>query len=295
MPASWRKGAVVVATAGSLGCNSIAGIDEPSDRVDAGIADGAMSNGDDGSTRTDAAGDLGESAVDPVVDAAQEPTSGSDASADRGPVPSLEGGTTTIQFQGSWFGSERNISQMSIHTPPSVHEHDLLWVALYTDYRSTDVTPAPGWTLSTERPNAANDFHSWWFYKIATANEPAEHPFSFNQVTVVATAAIVAYSGVDTGKPFDRSTAFDTHLSPCVAPAIQATEPSGLLFVASFVNDTASQWTAIDPINVRAKFEGVFVADYPQVGDAGAVDKAVGCTPAGEGAVMVMGLRPARL
>jgi hypothetical protein len=173
-----------------------------------------------------------------------------------------------------------------------VHEGDFLWMALYTDFRLTDVTPAPGWTLRTERPNVSNDFHSWWFYKIATANEPAEHPFSFSQKALTA-AAVVAYSGVDTTAPFDRGAAFDTHLSPCVAPAISATEPSGLLFVAAIVHDTAFQWNALDAMNVRVSYEGVFVADYPQI-DGGSVDKHIGCTPAGEGAVMVIGLRPRR-
>jgi hypothetical protein len=175
-----------------------------------------------------------------------------------------------------------------------VHENDFLWVALYTDLRISDVTPPAGWKLSTDRPNVSMDFHCWWFYKIATASEPAVHLFNMPEKSPAIAMAAVAYSGVDTAAPFDRATAFDTHGTPCLAPAIQATMPSGLLFVASFLSDTAFQWMPMDPMAERAKYEGVYVADYPQTAAGGSVEKRVGCTPSGDGAVMVMGLRPAR-
>ena len=319
MRAVWARpaGAVAMAAIASMGCNSLAGIDEPLDRTYGG--DGSADAGaDEGAPSADGGGSATEGAVDGVAaDAHQDDDAidavdarvidavdarvidavdarAPDAAKDGGVVPPpLDAAPTSIQFLGSWVGSEKNVSQMSIHAPPSVHERDFLWLALYTDYRSTSVTPAPGWILQTERPNSAHDFHTWWFYKIATANEPAEYMFSFNQNSAMTTAAALAYSGVDTAAPFDRGAAFDTHLSPCVAPAIASTA-SGLLFVVSFLSDSAYQWAPLDPMNVRANYEGVFVADFPQLADGGTVDKAVGCTPAGDGAVMVMGLRPGR-
>jgi hypothetical protein len=120
------------------------------------------------------------------------------------------------------------------------------------------------------------------------------HLFNLFEKSPAIAVAAVAYSGVDTTSPFDRATAFDTRGSPCLAPAIQATAPSGLLFVASFLHDTAFHWMPMDLMTERAEYEGVYVADYPQTAAGGSVEKRVGCTPAGEGAVMVMGLRPAR-
>jgi hypothetical protein len=289
------------------GCNLLAGIGEPQDPggsgpdashddADASTADEPPSGDEiaramDGPVGSDAApSEVGGEVELPSFDAKQDAVA--DSPVDRGIVPPTgDGGLSTIQFQGSWFTSDQNVDYVDVLIPPSVRENDLMWVSLFTDLRLTTVTTPPGWMLRIERQNSMSDFHSWWFYKIAGADEPMQRRFTFNQPTAMS-VAIVVYSGVDTAAPFDRGSAFDTHGSPCVAPAIPVAASSGLLFVASFLHDTAHEWAPLDPMNERAKYDRVYVADYPQASDGGTGARSVACTPDGEGAVFVMGLRP---
>ncbi len=285
----WLAGVLVAIS----GCNTLAGIGEPLDPVDGGLSDD--------SNDADAGNPIGEDAGNPVLDAGLDAMgevvvdSVSDAPVDRGIIPpSSDAGLSTIEFQGSWFNSDQHVDHVDVLVPSSVRENDFMWVALYTDLRATSVTAPLGWMLRMDRQNSMNDFHTWWFYKIAAAGEPVQPRFTFTETTAMS-VAIVVYSGVDTSTPFDRGTAFDTSGSPCVAPAIPVATSSDLLFVASFLHDTATKWMPLDTMNERAKYDRVYIADYPQPADGATSAKSVACTPEGQGAVFVMGLRPSRL
>src|SRR5262245_54554505 len=124
-----RLGRATVALFGALcsGCNLVAGIGEPEDRVDAGLADGGPSLQDETPREADAPGEgfadgadderfveasvIDGSVVDVNPDAFVDASGdrGSDAPTDRTVVPPGEGGSGTIEFQGSWFGSDRNV------------------------------------------------------------------------------------------------------------------------------------------------------------------------------------------
>jgi len=298
---------------GASACNWVAGIGEPSDRLEAGSFEGSSDYGrradpEDGSNDVSSSNE-GASAVDGSigVDASvpvDAPSDRSlDAETDRADdahedrpivVPPADAGSTTVRFHVEW-SDIWNARQIDVRTPDFVAEHDFMWLSLFTDLRSTTlVTVPPGWTLKGERSNVTVDIYARWFYKFATANEPSLQTFTFNQSTRIF-AGIAAYSGVDPNSPFDSGIVTDTHLSPCVAPSIQPVSGSGLLFVASFLHDTATMWmpAPIGSITERTFKQGLWVGDFPQV-SAGATDaKSVTCTPAGEGAVSVIALRPA--
>ncbi|HEX9294674.1 MAG TPA: hypothetical protein VF881_02535 [Polyangiaceae bacterium] len=279
-----RDRLIFVAALLGLGCNGLAGIVAPSELP----ADANALPPDDGA---DAAGgspiDADAAESEPVLDrdAASADTTRSD-----GPY---DAGSTTIRFRDSSKGNSTS-STLEVSRPAFVFPGDLLLLTLYTDHLATVVTPPDGWKWY-ERGNIVNDFHSWWFYRFADGYEPPKESFGLNQETP-SWFVYVAYSGVDPDHPFDNGTVVDTRGSPCVAPSIHPMRSSGLLFLTAFVNDEASVWGLInlsDPLTIRDSTRGVVVADFPQDFTGDTPPKSVSCTPAGDGAVLVMGLVPA--
>jgi len=183
------------------GCNTLVGIDEPR-------------AGADGSTDAEVAM-TGDAPIDSPTsdehDAGSEPTSdgeeldafhdasSADARADSPDANdgafvdafSSDAGPSRIVFRNSSFATSRD-DFISVRTPSFVAENDFLLLALYTDFNSTTVMAPVGWKFVADRPNAGNDFHSWWFYKFATPTEPAEYVFQLNQMTQ-SRAAVVVY------------------------------------------------------------------------------------------------------
>jgi hypothetical protein len=114
---------------------------------------------------------------------------------------------------------------------------------------------------------------------------------------LVAAYSGVAYLGVDARGPFDHGTIADTKGTTCVAPSISiSTGRSGLLFVASFLHDTAQEWKATDRMNVELSRQRLFLADFAQDGPGPTTEKSVECTPnpSDDGSVAIFGLIPAQ-
>jgi hypothetical protein len=299
---AWLVGLLALAP----GCNTLVGIGEPSDRSgDAAeeqpsvLVDGARMHDalDDGSPDASSADavtpDDASGAWDALDGAAvRDAREASPGERDAEPLDAAtaDARATSVRFRSSWVGgSTTDIA--TVRMPPFMAEHDLLWLTLYTDHASTTVTAPREWTLKSDRPNVVNDFHAWWYYRFADATEPTVRYFGLNQATT-SYAAVVAYSGVDLANPFDTGTVVDTRGATCSVPSIRPTRSTGLLFLAAFIGDEAHQWSPLTPFDVRATFEGIFVADFPQVGPGDTPVKSVGCTPAGDGAAMVLGLVP---
>jgi hypothetical protein len=292
------EAALVAVAMGALGCNSLAGIGEPTRMDSGGEASDAFDAPIEASSPHDAAVETRDVSVDAPEaipseaappDAPQVDAMGDAAQVDVAPADASSIG---IRFRSATFGEAMMAASIAVKTPPFTAEHDLLLLTLYTDLRSTRVTAPAGWMPNGDRENAVTDFHSWWFYKFAAANEPSEATFVLNQPTLIF-AGTVAYSGVDLNSPFTTGAVDDTHGTPCVAPSVHAAE-SGWLIVAAFSHDTARKWARVSPIDQRIAYQGLFVGDFPQLVAGETPTKSIDCTPTGDGSVTVFGLRPAR-
>jgi hypothetical protein len=94
---------------------------------------------------------------------------------------------------------------ITIPLPPGTVENDLLVAAVSTDGRETITAPS-GWSEVNQTDTSGVTLAV--FYHLATANEPADYTFTWNDKEEAA-GAILRYSGVDTRGPVDVS-AIDT-------------------------------------------------------------------------------------
>lgn len=119
---------------------------------------------------------------------------------------------------------------ISIATPSSTSEGDLLVAAMAVDADTTALSPpsGEGWTQIAKRSHNETNlaFGVWW--KIASASEPATHDFS-KPASEHTYAWIMRFTGHDQANPIDDSSIYendsrsDTPLSPAVTTSADDT------------------------------------------------------------------------
>ena len=147
----------------------------------------------------------------------------------------IDGAPDDIRRVGASIAGEVTASQLRILSPAPTAVDDLLWLTIYTDLQDTTVGPPAGWQLYGEKANTADNFRSWFFYRIADEVGASEHTFTFNRTTVTA-GGMTAYRNVATVAPFDAGTYVDTSGNPFTIPSITASAEGGYL-VASYTHD----------------------------------------------------------
>jgi hypothetical protein len=171
----------------------------------------------------------------------------------------------------------------------------MLWLALYTDKRETQVTTADGWTLHWDDASAQSNFHSWSYYRVAGASEPRSYTFGLSQ-SVVAAGIIVAYGGVRTDDPLlaiDVADRGELRGNPFIAPSLTTRNPNEMV-VALFINDAGNggSWTAPTGMTKRAEVGSVAVFDRLQRAAGPTGSQSATCSVDGDGTVDFVALTP---
>ncbi len=263
-------------------CNAVAGIEQPSETLR--IADAAPTVALPDAVRYDSREfDVRDAATDQPTAVRRRCDEVGDPLADAD-IPNLG-----VTFRSS-AGAQSNLDSIDIAIP-FVCQGDLLFLTLYADRYDATLTAPPGWTRQANRANATANFHAWWLYRFAVANEPLHNVFAFSR-GVNSYGAVVAYTGVDANGAFYPGALVDLDKNAFVAPSI-ITAGDGLLVITAFVNDGWSGACSPEPPLIgRINYGALFVGDFNQASQGPTGTKSPGCSNAGPGAVEVIPLIP---
>ncbi len=140
---------------------------------------------------------------------------------------------TAPSFRSS-SASSGDAASAVVSLPAGVQPNDVLVAQITRDKDTAAVTPPAGWILIREDIFASKIVQAL-FYKVSGASEPADYTFALSESSKFS-AALAAYSGVDTASPIDADSGTDIPAGdPFSAPSITTTV-SDVRLVAFFAN-----------------------------------------------------------
>jgi hypothetical protein len=157
----------------------------------------------------------------------------------------------------------RSIYFPAARRPAHVTKGDLLLASLAVDADPVKVGAPPGWTLlgdTTVAGGTKKAFHVLVYFRVAGAHEPSYYQFS-RPWGVWADLQVLAYRGVDPGRPIDAVAARDAGITTTPTSPPLNVSSSGDRLVLIFVDHDYTRWTPPIGMVERTDFDGNMAAD----------------------------------
>jgi hypothetical protein len=211
---------------------------------------------------------------------------GSDGGGSAGNITRV--GTTTL-------GSGTR-SSIALPVPSGIVAGDFVFVSIFLPSPQPTITPPAGWTQHADLKGAVGgEFHAAWYFHVAADGEPATWTFTLSAQTNGATAAAVAYRGVDDTAPIDTAAQQQFEATTFAAPSLTTTHANDML-VAMFVQAGGSgvNWTGPSGMQTAVDDGAIGIFDAVQANPGASGTRTAGA-PAGipnVGAVDFVALTP---
>jgi hypothetical protein len=162
-----------------------------------------------------------------------------------------------ITFRSAAFAQNAGASSITINKPAGVVADDVMVASIVTAGTAT-ITPPTGWFRARDpQTSIALDFtsgtlHQVIYYKVAGSGEPSSYTWNFSAKQNGA-GGIAAYSGVDTGAPFDVAAGQSNGSSMAITAPSVTTRVTDTRLVALFA--TAANASISAPVRMSERGE----------------------------------------
>jgi hypothetical protein len=203
--------------------------------------------------------------------------------AERGPASVADSVTSTA-------------TSITLPNPQNTHAGDLLLLSLYIDGNATQLTNTPsGWTLIHDIADTAGSAHTFYYYRVASNNEPTSYMWTYSTPRYAA-GLVLALFGQDADAPLSTQQEYQTiGAPPYTLSGLSITRPNSMVITTLTNNNSSGSAVCTSGPSGMTKrgdtgeisvWDGVFAA-----GPTGSLT-INGCTPAGPVAMGALAIVP---